>query len=250
MSKEDETLKTLEAMLKVANTKDNSDEMVKAFQLVLSLATEMKKSNDELKTKFNGEVDKFLARVEDAVKNRIAEVKDGKTPVKGVDYFDGKPGDPGRNADERTIVAKVIDAIELPDPIEPDMAEDIRNKLELLEGEDRLDASAIKNLPDYDKRLKELEGRPIASGWSAASGGRIVKYYDLSPQLNGSKTSFTLPAFWRVVNVQSSSQPTPMRENIDYIIDGTAMTISFTNTVDPPTTLAQPQTLLIIYAEA
>lgn len=57
--------------------------------------------------------------------NRITKIesldlKDGKTPVKGVDYFDGGPDTPA----------------------------EIKIKLELLQGNERLDASAIKNLPE------------------------------------------------------------------------------------------------------
>lgn len=60
---------------------------------------------------------------------------DGYTPVKGVDYFDGKDGENGKDGS-------------------PDTAEQLRDKLETLEGEERLDAKAIKNLPKYvDKTI-------------------------------------------------------------------------------------------------
>jgi len=57
--------------------------------------------------------------------------KDGKNGINGINGMDGMDGTNGKDGKDGS----------------PDMAEDIRNKLELLEGEERLDAKAIKNLP-------------------------------------------------------------------------------------------------------
>lgn len=131
----------------------------------------------------------------------------------------------------------------------PDMAEDIRNKLELLQGDERLDISAIKGLEEYDKRMKVLEERPNIGGWSTASGGKIMKYYDLTPLLDGSTKTFSLPAFWRVINIQCSSSPSTMRENVDYTVNGSLSQITFAASVDATTTLATGTTLIVLYAE-
>ena len=62
---------------------------------------------------------------------------DGYSPIKGVDYFDGKDGKDGING---------LDGKDGMDGLNQS-AEDIKFKLESLKDEDRLDASAIKNIP-------------------------------------------------------------------------------------------------------
>lgn len=69
--------------------------------------------------------------------------KDGYTPIKNKDYFDGKAGKSGA-----TITAQQI-----------------RNKLEDLEGDARLDASAIKNIGKY------ASSTTMSMGGSSESGG-------------------------------------------------------------------------------
>lgn len=59
--------------------------------------------------------------------------KDGYTPIKGKDYFDGKDGEDGV-----TTIIKEEENLS---------KEEIRDRLESLKGQNRLDASAIKNLP-------------------------------------------------------------------------------------------------------
>lgn len=60
--------------------------------------------------------------------------RDGQDGRNGIDGQDGREGVPGRDGS-------------------PDTSEDIRNKLELLTGEDRLDATAIKNLPEATQTI-------------------------------------------------------------------------------------------------
>lgn len=56
----------------------------------------------------------------------------------------------GKDADEDLIVKKVLSKLPAP---EANFAEDIRNKLEMLEGEDRLDSSAIRGLPELEAKV-------------------------------------------------------------------------------------------------
>ena len=58
--------------------------------------------------------------------------KDGKDGFNGIDGVNGKPGRDGLDGS-------------------PDTAEQVRDKLETLEGEDRLDSKHIKNLPKWIK---------------------------------------------------------------------------------------------------
>jgi hypothetical protein len=98
-------------------------------------------------------------------------------PKKGIDYFtnaDKKelveevrskiklPKD-GKNADEEVIVKKTIKALK-PEieklKLEPETAEDTRNKLEALQGNDRLAFDAIRESNTILKDLNELKNRP------------------------------------------------------------------------------------------
>lgn len=116
--------------------------------------------------------------------------KDAYTPVKGVDYFDGKDGESikgdkgadGVSPDPKEVAKLVLSKIpkpkdgkdgESPDPakivqevikqIPEDKPEEIRDKLSSLEGEERLDIQFIKGLPDFspDGLLKQLIKIPI-----------------------------------------------------------------------------------------
>lgn len=130
----------------------------------------------------------------------------------------------------------------------PDLAEDIRNKLELLDGDERLKIEAIKDLREELDRLKKL----IGGGQTQVVGGGGVrgriKSYDLSSQLNGVLKTFNLPANWTVISVATSSFPGALRPIIDYTYTPTSVT--FTSQIDAATTLATGQTVIATYEEA
>lgn len=81
--------------------------------------------------------------------------KDGYTPVKDKDYFDGKDGADGLDGS-------------------PDTAEDIRNKLELLSGDERLDAKYIKNIPE------EIDATKVRDLLESLEGDERLSYKSLS----------------------------------------------------------------------
>lgn len=99
-------------------------------------------------------------------------LKDGYTPIKGKDYFDGPKGDKGKDA-EPVNTAKIIaesvkqaqEAILPKIPTIPQVteqipleAERVRDALEVLVGDERLDASAIANLPQVTEKVIERIG--------------------------------------------------------------------------------------------
>ncbi len=99
---------------------------------------------------------------------------DGNTPVKGIDYFDGEDG--------KTPI-KGVDYEDGKDG-SPDTPTQIREKLETLTGEDRLDAKAIKNLPEFikekgplffNKAVKRLASL-LDVNISSPSNGQVLKY--------------------------------------------------------------------------
>lgn len=113
------------------------------------------------------------------------------------------------------------------------------------EEDDKIKISAIKGL---EEALKKLGRAGLLSGAGGSTGKRSNKY-DLSDSLDGSTKTFTLPAFYRILTVHSSSAPWIFRETTDYTADAAASTITFTSEIEASTTLASGQTIIITYEE-
>lgn len=107
----------------VAFITDKHGKQLRAIQDDLKLSkTEIEKATKEQNDRAFKRLQTLLASV------KIP--KDGKDGVSGKDGLDGKPGKDGS----------------------PDQPQEIRNKLETLKDNERLDASAIKNLPEFIKK--------------------------------------------------------------------------------------------------
>lgn len=186
-------------------------------------------SLEDIKLEVSSQVDNFMKLVEAKIVSIVEGAKGepgdaGYTPIKGQDYFDGLNGS-------------------------PDTPEEIVDKLESLEGEARLNMKAIDGLLEELEELRKLKGKVIMGGGGSSNGGHIVKAHDLSASLDGVTTTFSLPAFWRVISVHLSSTPNILRETTDYTVDGTLMQITFTSAIDVSTSLSAGQSLIIIYSE-
>lgn len=145
--------------------------------------------------------------------------------------------------DETAVVAKIENDL-------PKLGEKIRDGLELIiEEDEKLKIEAVgylrKELDELKKLIKKSETVFVGGG----SGGRVVKSYDLTPLLNGSTKTFTLPAFWRIISIHSTSFPFTFRETTDWTSNASNMSITFTSEVDETTILASGQTLTVIYSE-
>lgn len=117
-----------------------------------------------------------IADLNSSINTRLAELKDGYTPVKGKDYFDGKPGKdgktpiagidfpfpkdgtPGKDADEPAIVARVKAEL-LPEVIAaieqhiPALGIAIHDAIKLLPEADRPHISLFQGLEGLVKEL-------------------------------------------------------------------------------------------------
>ena len=136
----------------------------------------------------------------------------------------------------------------------PKLGFPIRDGLEAIEvEEEKLKIEAIKNLREELDELKKLirswGGNKVWVGGGSGGGGRIVKSYDLSSQLNGSTKTFSLPGFWRIISVHLSSVPGILRETVDYTSDASAYTITFTSEIEAAGALLAGQTCVVIYSE-
>lgn len=230
-------------------------EFVKNLRLKDFLSSELNRSKAEMTTSVSSSMTSELMRLGSSLEEMLS--KNSKAEIDSLAkniYIEIKKLE--------NIIPKEIDLTEVYNTlkelddkivhIKDIKAEDLRDKLEGLEGEDRLDKSAIKGLDEMitmiTKEVKKSSG-VVYVGGAGSGGGRMVKSYDISASLNGVLKTFTLPAFWRIISVHSSSFPNAFRETVDWTSDGSAMTITFTSEIDAGTTLATGQTITVVYSE-
>jgi hypothetical protein len=118
-------------VVKVENR--NSTEFDAQWKKIDSAIDALKENNKGDFDSLKAEILKKLSEVENGVDGK--DGKDGITPVKGVDYFDGEDG-------------KDLE------PITPDI---LRDKLESLKGDERLDKSAVKGLEEWETKLEKSQ---------------------------------------------------------------------------------------------
>lgn len=192
---------------------------------------------------------KSLGEMNRKIDARLASVRDGRDGKDGKDGKPGAKGDRGERGPKGDTGAALFgprgkDGKDGKDG-SPDTPEQVRDKLETLEGEERLTIAAIKDLRE---ELDELKKRGSGQHHTFAIQRGQLSVYDLSDQLDGVTKTFTLPAFWRIISVQSTSTPVVFRPTVDYTSDAAAPSITFTSAVDAATTLAGGQSLIVIYA--
>ena len=129
---------------------------------------------------------------------------------------------------------------------EKDAGEDMRNALEALPDGDKLAIDAIQDLRKELNALKQI--RTSGGDGGGIVGRDLVRNYDLSEHLDGATKTFNLPAIWSIVSVATSSFPNVLRPVIDYTYTG--QSITFTDEIDAPTTLASGQTVVLTIVSA
>ena len=140
-------------------------------------------SFDELKNKITSLVDKHVLDSSTAIGGKIEDLD-----LKMSEIRDGK------DADEEVVAEKVRDMIEIPQIEEikddlPKMGDEIRDGLELLQGDERLDVSAIKGLGD---RLNEFGGKlPKPQYVGGNPRPTFVDEEELNGTINGVNKVFT-----------------------------------------------------------
>jgi exonuclease VII small subunit len=163
----------------------------------------MVQANDERTMLLDSKIKEFT----NLINKRLNEVKDGYTPIKGKDYFDGLPGRDGQ------LIT----------------SEDVRDKLERLKEDERLDLGAIKGLKTILREFRRsLSGRAKGTPF----GGSVVHKFmdDETPSgtVNGSNTTFTTAKSPLGLKVYVNGQKMTVTE--DYTLSN--KTITF-NTAPP-----------------
>lgn len=207
---------------------------------------EIRKTEGKKTTAKLGELSDLLVRLETVLKEQAEEgkrrVEEAKAEVtdKLLLEVDALASRIPELAPLQEMVGKLVDSI--PSPETP---ESVRDKLEELEGDDRLPISAIKDLEELLKKLRVGRG---GGGGGGVSGRELVKSYDLSPLLDGVTKTFALPGNWTVLSVSGTSFPYTFRRLVDYTF--TPQAITFTGEITAASSLATGQTIEVLYVSA
>ena len=157
----EEFLKEFERVLAFVKQLKNTNKQVisGAYERVNLLALRLKENNEQdiekAKREMAGLIEDYLSKVETATNQKMREVDEKVKELKnGID---------GKDADEQAIADKVLREVQSPiiEKIEknlPKLGEPIRDALELLAGDQRLDKSAIRGL---DELLEKHNGQNI-----------------------------------------------------------------------------------------
>lgn len=238
-------LDKLQQLLKLLNDGLTKDEFVKSFANVVDLVKKMQAQNASEVAAMHRSIELLSKKVandattdvaaltkqiteiatsliskyddkEKAIDAKVAGVRDGRDGEDGQDGINGKDGS-------------------------PDTAEQVRDKIESLTGDDRIDISSIKGLEDYAETAQLARQSP-----RIAAGRAIPRVFpiDLSASLDGTTKTFALPTNFGILSVDSSSAPFgAFRPIIDYAQVG--KNLVFTASVDAPSALAAGQSLVI-----
>lgn len=266
LKKMEDRFERLLGFLDVENTKEFEELITLVIKVVQETKVHLEKCMASDKSEMTSHMEGMAYEMKESelrlqkmvTESRQSSVNEAKTLAKQLSDEIRKVKESMPQMPDLTGLEARIDSIVIPsiDDIEADLPRlgtSIRDGLELLQGDERLDKSAVKGIEDIERDVDELKnrkGNTVYVGGGSSGGGRIVKVYDISSQLNGVTKTFTLPAFWRIVSVQSSySVPNTFLPTTHYTSDASAMTITFTSEIEASTTLAAGQGLLVIYAE-
>lgn len=177
---------------------------------------------------------------------------DAKAAVKSVSAALKRANDAHARLDKIDIpsLQPLVEELEsLREALPPQLTADwVRNLLEMLQGDERLEMSAINGLEEKLKELRTIAERksppqaqqPIMAG---AIGRSLFRDIDLSAQLDGVTKTFQLPAIWNILSVSLSSFPNALRKNVDFTY--TNRSITFTSEINAATSLAAGQTCVL-----
>jgi hypothetical protein len=239
-SLKDMVLSYLDEELKKVKEENNGALSVLFEDLKQKITFDAKDFQETIETFCDSEMGKMMGKVE----AKLATVRNG---------------DPGKDADVAGLALEAsklaVEAVKPLIPTIPQISEEIpklgepiRDALELLQGDERLDKSAIKGLEDEIAELRALISSKGSSMGGATNVHDAMKGYDLSPYLDGVTSVFSVPAMWDIKTIISSDAPFNFRKTIDYVYDASAHTVTFTSQIDPATALATGHTVTILHS--
>jgi len=203
--KELTTKSDLAAFIKVATefmkqmNSRNLEDMKQIRAFLSSLADKMKADHEEEASKSSKEMmmmcDKACKKMDKEMEKMMSEheAKMEEMDLKMKSLKDGK------DADEEKIFSTLQARLPTPEQIANEVVsngEKVRDSLELLKGNERLDKTAIKGLDELEKEIKEIKSRPRGGGVSALGVRQAFKYifHTEAPvgAINGVNTTYTV----------------------------------------------------------
>ena len=182
---------------------------------------------NSLKGELTKLVNRAISGANDTLENKINELD-----IRIMDIKNGRDGIDGKSSDDKKIIKKLKKEIKL-------LAKSMPVKEKEL---------SIKDIDGLKEALEKIGNKKVYIG-GGSTGGKTVKYHDLSASLDGVTKKFTLPVFWRIISIHLSSFPGILRDTVDYNADASNSTIEFTSEISADTILSSGQTCVIVYAE-
>ena len=228
----DEKLNKLEQILSlVESDKITYKEFEEVFAQFVKIVSELKEyynlKFDDFRVKTE-EVGRMVAQIDlRGFKDDIGSLKDS---IKKVAYKDEL------KSMEKTLLHpydikpldKRITTLEEEERFEKDTAEEIKDKLESLYGEDRLDVKAIKGIEDEMEKIRKIakESKSVTLFGGGGSRGTVLRKHSLSSQCDGNNKAFSLPIDTRdVIGLFGSQFPIQFDPSGDWTFEGRTLTL-------------------------
>ena len=226
--------KKLEVLLKLLDEVPSKEEFVKSFEALVGLITRVQQSLikkiddglssaiDSLKNDYSSVMNKLrkdhvsaMSEMKRETDNKIKEVNRKLSEI--------RDGEDGKDADEEKIIGEVLKKIPKPKEETP---QEVRNKLESLKGEDRLDKENIRGLEDEINALRvAISSIPRGRGMGRAKI-QITRRVSLTDQVDGNTRSFTLPPDTVDVLMLQGSQLPATADSADWTLRGNTLTLA------------------------
>jgi len=240
----DKNLKNLKILLSAMEDDHlGKEEFIKSFESVVQLIQKMQIKNQEEITELQNLYETTVVSLKDKNRTDIAEVKEQvmsycmkemenmmTAHTEKMEAMDAKIASVvnGKDADEVKIVQDVLTQIKLPEYKETvlDTPEQLRDKLESLEGGDRLDKDSIKGLQEEMASLKELIVKVGTSRGGGGPNANAVQSFDISSQFDGVLKVFQIPRHRVALMLISSQFPIIFRPTTDFTTANVALNLT------------------------
>jgi len=242
-------LKQIEEMITSINDGLTKEEFIEAFEQVAKVVKQIKETNQKHKNELQDEIKRAKTELrdvkDDRLDNAIQKLQQKASKIfekerKTLNFIKDKAQElkDGEDADEQYVISEVLSKIEFPDEL---TKEELRDKLEKLKGEERLNVSAIDGLEEKFEEVKKTK----SVGGGGIIGKNIFKNIDISDKLDGSTKTFNIQSVWNILSVDLSSFPYgALRKGTDYTHNSNSIT--FTDEIDVGTQLNSGQTCIIV----
>ncbi len=188
-------------------------------------------------------------------RRKIEKGDDGYTPIKGVDYFDGKDAYVDIDAIVSVILSKIQPQEQTPIPTIEEIIEAMppqknideeslaKSIVTLIKKKKLLSSGDINGMQGFSRDGINYRFEELMHGGGGSGGGSITYSYDLSSQCNGVNKVFTVPSNTNFVLLTGTDAPIVYKLGTDYTGSGT-VTLTLTSQVNAPSTGA---TLILTY---